>query len=70
MLFNLFPIDKGIISFYSAAFYVFSNNKDIFPKLKDFLEYLKNQTKILISEEEVIEGYAMIYYESIKQQGI
>ena len=70
MLFNLFPIDKGIISFYSASFYVFSNNKDIFPKLKDFLEYLKNKSKILKTEEEVIEGYAMIYFESIKQQGI
>ena len=70
MLFNLFPIDKGIISFYSASFYVFSNNEDIFPKLKDFLEYLKNKSKILKTEEEVIEGYAMIYFESIKQQGI
>ena len=70
MLFNLFPIDKGIISFYSASFYVFSNNKDIFPKLKEFLECLKNKSKILKTEEEVIEGYAMIYFESIKQQGI
>ena len=70
MLFNLFPIDKGMISFYSAAFYVFVDNKDIYPKLKEFLGYLKNKSKIIKSEEEVIEGYAMIYYEIIKQQGI
>ena len=70
MLFNLFPIDKGMISFYSAAFYVFADNKDIYPKLKEFLGYLKNKSKIIKSEEEVIEGYAMIYYEIIKQQGI
>ena len=70
MLFNLVPIDKGMISFYSAAFYVFAENKEIYPKLKDFLEYLKNKTKIIKSELEVIEGYAMIYYEGIKQQGI
>ena len=48
MLFNLFPIDKGIISFYSASFYVFSNNKDIFPKLKDFFQkFLKLKKKLL-----------------------
>ena len=70
MLFNLVPIDKGMISFYSAAFYVFAENKDIYPKLKDFLEYLENKTKIIKSEQEVFEGYAMIYYEGIKQQGI
>ena len=70
MLFNLVPIDKGMISFYSAAFYAFAENKEIYPKLKDFLEYLKNKTKIIKSEQEVFEGYALIYYEGIKQQGI
>ena len=70
MLFNLVPIDKGMISFYSAAFYVLAENKEMYPKLKDFLEYLKNKTKIIKSEQEVFEGYAMIYYEGIKQQGI
>lgn len=70
MLFNLFPIDKGMISFYSAAYYVFSDNKEIYGHLKDFLEYLKFQSKIIKSEEEVIEGYAMIYFEGLKQQNI
>ena len=70
MLFNLFPIDKGMISFYSAVYYVYINNKDIYMKLKDFLGYLKNKSKVIKTEQEVIEGYAMIYFEQIKQQGI
>ena len=70
MLFNLFPIDKGMISFYSACFYIYSENKDIYPKLKEFLGYLKNITKVINTEEEIIEGYAMIYFESLKQQKI
>ena len=70
MLFNLFPIDKGMISFYSAAFYAYADNKDIYMKLKEFLGYLKNKSKVIQTEEEIIEGYAMIYSESLKQQGI
>ena len=70
MLFNLFPIDKGMISFYSAVYYVYINNKDIYMKLKDFLGYLKNKSKVIKTEQEVIEGYAMIYFEQIKQQGM
>jgi len=70
MLFNLFPIDKGMISFYSAVYYVYINNKDVYIKLKDFLGYLKNKSKVIKTEEEIIEGYAMIYFEQIKQQGI
>lgn len=70
MLFNLFPIDKAMISFYSAAFYVYSQNKDVYSKLQDFLNYLKNTSKIIKIEEETIEGYAMIYFQQIEQQGI
>ena len=70
MLFNLFPIDKGMISFYSAIYYVYSNNKNIYINLRDFLSYLKNKSKIINTEEEVIEGYAMIYSEQIQQQGL
>ena len=70
MIFNLFPIDKAMISFYSAAFYVYSQNKDIYSKLQDFLNYLKNTSKIIKIEEETIEGYAMIYFQQIGQQGI
>ena len=68
MLFSLFPIDKGMISFYSAVYYVYSNNADLYKNLRDFLGYLKNKTKIINTEEEIIEGYAMIYFEQIKQQ--
>ena len=70
MIFNLFPIDKAMISFYSAAFYVYSQNKDVYSKLQDFLNYLKNTSKIIKIEEETIEGYAMIYFQQIEQQGI
>ena len=70
MIFNLFPIDKGMISFYSACFYVYSNNKVIYQKLKEFLGYLKNITKVINTEEQIIEGYAMMYFESLKKQGI
>lgn len=70
MLFNLFPIDKGMISFYSAIFYIYGNNKDIYSQLKDFLGYLKNKSKVIKTKEEIIEGYGMIYFDSLKQQGI
>ena len=67
MLFNLIPIDKGMISFYSSAFYSFIEQSDILNKLKDFLNYLKNTLKILKTENETIEGYAMIYFQQIKE---
>ena len=70
MLFSLFPIDKGMISFYSAVYYVYANNCELYSNLKDFLGYLKNKTKIINTEEEIIEGYAMIYFGQIKQQGL
>ena len=68
MLFNLIPIDKGMISFYSAAFYYFINDPNIHSQLKDFLGYLKNILKIIKTETETIEGYAMIYFQHIKEK--
>ena len=68
MLFNLIPIDKGMISFYSAAFYYFINDPNIHSQLKDFLGYLKNTLKIIKTETETIEGYAMIYFQHIKEK--
>ena len=68
MLFNLLPIDKGMISFYSSAFYCFINEKDVYPKLKEYLDYLRNTLKIIKTETEVIEGYAMIYFNQIKEK--
>ena len=67
MLFNLIPIDKGMISFYSSAFYSFIGQNDILNKLKDFLNYLKNTLKIIKTENETIEGYVMIYFQQIKE---
>ena len=68
MLFNLIPIDKGMISFYSSAYYTFMNDQDIFSVLKEYLNYLKNNIKIIKTETEVIEGYAMIYFQQIKEK--
>ena len=68
MLFNLIPIDKGMISFYSAAFYYFINDPNIHSQLKDFLSYLKITLKIIKTETETIEGYAMIYFQHIKEK--
>ena len=68
MLFNLIPIDKGMISFYSAGFYYFINDPNIHSQLKDFLGYLKNTLKIIKTETETIEGYAMIYFQHIKEK--
>ena len=68
MLFNLIPIDKGMISFYSAAYYTFINDQQIFSVLKEYLNYLKNNIKIIKTETEAIEGYSMIYYQQIKEK--
>ena len=68
MLFNLIPLDKGMISFYSSIFYTFVDNPEIYNNLKEYLNYLKNTLKVLKIETEVIEGYAMIYSEQIKDK--
>ena len=68
MLFKLVPVDKGMISFYSAAYYTFIEDQEIFSKLKEYLNYLKNNIKIIKTEMEVIEGYAMIYFQQIKER--
>ena len=68
MLFNLIPIDKGMISFYSSAFYYFVNDSVVYSKLKEYLNYLKNTLKIIKTDTEVIEGYAMIYFQQIKEK--
>ena len=68
MLFNLIPLDKGMISFYSSIFYTFVDNTEIYNNLKEYLNYLKNTLKVLKIETEVIEGYAMIYSEQIKDK--
>ena len=47
MLFNLIPLDKGMISFYSSIFYTFVDNTEIYNNLKEYLNYLKNTLKII-----------------------
>ena len=67
MLFKLMPIDKGIISFYSAGFYSFYDDPSIFNNLKDYLNYLQDTLKIIKVEVETIEGYAMLYFQQLKE---
>ena len=67
MLFKLMPIDKGIISFYSSGFYSFYDDPSIFNNLKDYLNYLQDTLKIIKVEVETIEGYAMIYFQQLKE---
>ena len=67
MLFKLMPIDKGIISFYSVGFYSFYDDPSIFNNLKDYLNYLQDTLKIIKVEVETIEGYAMIYFQQLKE---
>ena len=47
MIFDIFPIDKAMISFYTAIKYYFENNNDIMAMLIDYYEYLKNTMKII-----------------------
>ena len=47
MIFDIFPIDKAMISFYTAVKYYFENNNDIMIMLENYYEYLKNTMKII-----------------------
>ena len=47
MIFDIFPIDKAMISFYSAVKYYYDKNKEIMVMLLNYYEYLKNNMKIL-----------------------
>ena len=47
MIFEIFPIDKAMISFYSSVKYYFCQNKDTLQMLINYYEYLKNEMKII-----------------------
>ena len=47
MIFEIFPIDKAMISFYTAVKYYFENNNEIMIMLVDYYEYLKKTMKII-----------------------
>ena len=47
MIFDIFPIDKAMISFYISVKYYNKDNKDIMTKLEEYHDYLKNNMKII-----------------------
>ena len=47
MIFDIFPIDKAMISFYISVKYYYSKNDEIMIMLLNYYEYLKNTMKII-----------------------
>ena len=64
MIFDIFPIDKAMISFYSAVKYYYDKNKEIMIMLLNYYEYLKNNMKILKLSINDLNKYEM----QLKQQ--
>ena len=64
MIFDIFPIDKAMISFYSAVKYYYDKNKEIMVMLLNYYEYLKNNMKILKLSINDLNKYEM----QLKQQ--
>ena len=64
MIFDIFPIDKAMISFYSAVKYYYDKNNEIMVILLNYYEYLKNNMKILKISINDLNKYEM----QLKQQ--
>ena len=64
MIFDIFPIDKAMISFYTAVKYYFENNNDIMLMLINYYEYLRNTMKIIKVSLDDLNKYEM----QLKQQ--
>ena len=47
MIFDIFPIDKAMISFFVAVKYYCCQNAEIMLMLINYYEYLKNNMKII-----------------------
>jgi hypothetical protein len=47
MIFDIFPIDKAMISFYISVKFYNKDNKDIMTMLENYHDYLKNTMKII-----------------------
>jgi hypothetical protein len=47
MIFDIFPIDKAMISFYISVKFYNKDNKDIMTMLENYHDYLKNNMKII-----------------------
>ena len=64
MIFDIFPIDKAMISFYISVKYYFKDNQNIMTILENYHDYLKNTMKIIkISDKDLNK-----YDSQLKQQ--
>ena len=70
MVFDLFPIDKAVISFYTSLYYIMNESKNFFEIIKEFHLYLKNKMKVINISDESIQEYVMKYYNILKEKGI
>ena len=52
MIFDFFPIDKAMISFYNSVNYYFNKKENIMKSLKEYFQYLKNEMKVVKLTEE------------------
>jgi hypothetical protein len=66
MIFDIFPIDKAMISFYSAVKYYCCKNEDVMMMLVNYYEYLKNTMKIIKVSISDLNKYEMQMREQIK----
>ena len=57
MIFDIFPIDKAMISFYSAVKYYYRRNDEIMILLLNYYEYLKNKMKIIKVSQKDLNKY-------------
>lgn len=70
MIFILLPIDKAMISFYSAAHYVGCINKEVMISLAEFHLYLRQNMNVLKISEECLDSYAFFFHDRLQSQGI
>ena len=66
MIFDIFPIDKAMISFYSAVKYYCCKNEDVMMMLVNYYEYLKNAMKIIKVSINDLNKYEMQMREQIE----
>ena len=57
MIFDIFPIDKAMISFYNAVKYNCRKNEEVMIMLLNYYEYLKNTMKIIKVSQDDLNKY-------------
>ena len=57
MIFNIFPIDKAMISFYISVKYYFKDDKEIMELMQKYFEYLSQNLKIIRLTQKDLDKY-------------